>query len=92
MAGLIATLYELFFNVQLSKKAFAMRWPIAQMLSLIFLFLIPACGFLLFAQWADLSLLSTIALKLVFSLSSVIATFFTLSKRLNTGFHSILMT
>jgi O-antigen/teichoic acid export membrane protein len=90
VAGLMATLYELFFNAQLSKKAFAIRWPIGQMLGIIALLFIPACGLVIVVHWTTTSLWLTLCIKLLFSISSVFLVFHTISRQFSFHFNSVL--
>ena len=90
IAGLMATLYELFFNVQLSKKAFQLRWPVGRMLGLISVFFIPACALVFFTQSANTALWLTISIKLLFSIGSVFLVVFMILRQQNIEFHPLL--
>jgi O-antigen/teichoic acid export membrane protein len=81
IAGLLATLFELFLNYQLSKKAFGIKWPVIMMLGVIALYFIPACGLVAITQTLHRPLWETLALKLIFSLGTLISTLLILSRQ-----------
>ncbi len=80
IAGLITTAFELFCNFYCAKRSFKMQWPIAKMLGILCAFFIPACVLLIYAALIN-SIFYLISIKFLFSLCTILASLFMLSRQ-----------
>jgi O-antigen/teichoic acid export membrane protein len=90
VAGLISSLFELFFSYCLSRKTFTMLWPVWRMLAMIPILFIPSCGVVAWCFYAQWPLWITIAIKLLFSLISLGVTVLVISRQHNLSIPALL--
>ncbi len=90
IAGLAASIVELLMNYAVSKKTLAMNWPLIQMISLIMLFIIPACGLVAFTYSSQWSLWEILLAKGSFSVLAMLSSVFIISKQTKSKISSIL--
>lgn len=76
IAGLMATLFELFFNYRLANNAFTMVWPIKQMLMIIIGFFTMACAVVILTQALNQPFWLTAITKIAFTFTSLHTTLY----------------
>lgn len=89
IAGLVASLIELLMNYVVSKKTLAMKWPLIQMISLMMLFIIPACALVAFTHSSQWSLWEILSVKGSFSALTMLSFVFIISKQTKSKISSI---